>query len=303
MTFSFASCILTKNVMTTKPSLTNGRIWHAVFRKDRRYDGKFVYGAVTTGIYCRPSCPARNPKRRNIRMFSTAGEAEHRGYVACLRCHPNTLAPAERGIKAVLDYLETNLDQELTLRTLSKLAGLSPHHLQQIFKRIVGLSPKTLCDARRIARFKQHLRGGQSIAAACYDAGYGSSRGLYDRTKKSMGMTPSVYRLGGDGVPIWYSITKTATNAVLIARTERGLCAVISGPGECAVIRELRCEFPKAELRRELSKQWTLAIRSCQAEDPLLSKLPITLRRRIFEARVWNALVTRIPLAVDRSTI
>ena len=266
-----------------------------MFRKDRRYDGKFVYGAVTTGIYCRPSCPARNPMRRNIHMFWTAGEAERRGYVPCLRCHPSSLTPAERGIKAVLDYIEAHLDQMVTLKELSDVALLSPHHLQGVFKRIVGLSPKAFCDARRFARFKQHLRGGQSIAAACYEVGYGSSRALYERTKKHMGMTPSGYRRGGDGVRIQYSLTKAVGNTVLIARTRMGLCAVLSGEEARALIRDLRGEFPKAEIRRELSAKWKFAMRSCCVEDPLLSRLPLDLRRRVFQAMVWNTLATGKP--------
>lgn len=276
--------------MRTKSSVTSGTAWRAVFRKNRHYDGTFVYGAVTTGIYCRPSCPARNPKRRNMRLFWTVDDAERRGYLPCLRCHPNSLAPAERSIQAVLDYIEAHLDHAVTLRSLSHVARLSPHHLQQVFKRIVGVSPKAFCDMRRVARFKQHVRGRQTIATACYDAGYGSSRALYERTKRNMGMTPSVYRRGGDGIQIRYSITKLRENAVLIASTKMGLCAVLSGEDAGALIRDLRVEFPKAELRRQSPAKWKSAMRSCGVEDPLLPRLPLDLRRRIFQARVWNTI-------------
>jgi len=274
----------------TRPSVTSETAWRAVFRKDRHYDGKFVYGAATTGIYCRPSCPARNPKRRNMRIFCTVDDAERRGYVACLRCHPNSLAPAEKSIRAVLEHIEANLDQVVTLRNLSHIAHLSPHHLQQVFKKIVGVSPKTFCDTRRVARFKQHLRGGQSIAAACYEVGYGSSRALYERTNKNMGMTPSVYRRGGNGVRIRYSIAKARNNTVLIAMTKMGLCAVLSGEEAGSLIRDLRDEFPKAELRCQPSAKLKSALRSCRVEDPLLSGLALDLRSRIFQARVWNTL-------------
>ncbi len=270
--------------------MTSGTAWRAVFRKDRHYDGQFVYGAVTTGIYCRPSCPARNPKRRNVRMFCTVDDAERGGYVACLRCHPKSLAPAERSIKAVLEHIEAHLEQVVTLRTLSDVAGLSPHHLQQVFKKIVGVSPKAFCDTRRVARFKQHLRDGQSIAAACYEVGYGSARSLYARAKENMGMTPSVYRRGGDGVRIQYSIAKARNDAVLIAITRMGPCAVLSGEEAGSLIRDLRDEFPKAELRRQSPGKWKSAMRSCRVEDPLLSRLPLDLRRRIFQARIWNTL-------------
>jgi AraC family transcriptional regulator of adaptative response/methylated-DNA-[protein]-cysteine methyltransferase len=276
--------------MRTKPSVTSETAWRAVFRKDRHYDGKFVYGAATTGIYCRPSCPARNPKRQNMRIFGTVDDAERRGYVACLRCHPNSLAPAEKSIQAVLEHIETHLDQVITLRHLSHIARLSPHHLQQVFKKIVGVSPKAFFDSRRVARFKQRLRSGQSIAAAGYEVGYMSSRALYERTKKNMGMTPSVYRRGGDGVRIRYSISKARDNAVLIAITKIGPCAVLSGEATGSLIRDLEHEFPKAELRRQSPARLQSAMRSCRVEDPLLSRLPLDLRSRIFQARVWNTL-------------
>src|ERR1700722_17223369 len=210
--------------MADAPGEISSAVWHAVVKKDRYYDGKFVYAAVTTGIYCRPSCPARNPHRRHTLIFLTTGEAERQGYVACLRCHPNSLAPAEKSIKAALDYIEAHLDQTITLNTLSKVSGLSPHHLQETFKRIVGLSPKAFCDARRIARFKQHLRAGQSISNACYEVGYGSSRALYERTRKGLGMTPSVYRHGGKGIHIRYTITASPLGSALVASTEQGVC-------------------------------------------------------------------------------
>jgi AraC family transcriptional regulator, regulatory protein of adaptative response / methylated-DNA-[protein]-cysteine methyltransferase len=278
----------------TEPSARSEIAWRAVLLKDRGYDGKFVYGAVTTGIYCRPSCPARNPKRRNARMFRTADEAERRGYIACLRCHPNSLAPYERGIKAVLDHIETHLEETITLEQLATVARLSPHHLQQIFKRVVGLSPKAFCDAARVVRFKEHLKAGQSIAAACYQAGYGSSRALCERTKRSMGMTPSKYRLGGYGIHIRYSISREGTNTILSARTKVGLCAVLSGKKESALICDLEGEFPKAVLRRESSEKWKSAMHTLQVEDPLLSKFPRDLRERIFQARVRTAFTAAI---------
>jgi AraC family transcriptional regulator of adaptative response/methylated-DNA-[protein]-cysteine methyltransferase len=274
---------------TGEPGAIRSVDWHAVVKKDRRYDGKFVYAAVTTGIYCRPSCPARNPQRRNTLIFVTAEEAEREGYVACLRCHPNSLTPAEKSIKASLDYIEAHLDQTITLRTLSQVSGLSPHHLQETFKRIVGLSPKAFCDARRIARFKQHLRAGQSISSACYEVGYGSSRALYEKTKKGLGMTPSVYRHGGRGIHVCFGTTESLLGYVLVAETENGLCAVLLGEDDNLLLRELRAEFPRAIFKQVSSAKWNAAVLSCKQEDPLLSKLPVSLRGRVFQARVWNS--------------
>jgi AraC family transcriptional regulator of adaptative response/methylated-DNA-[protein]-cysteine methyltransferase len=275
--------------MAAELSEVSNIAWQAVLKKDRHYDGKFVYAAVTTGIYCRPSCPARNPQRRNTLIFLTAAEAERQGYVACLRCHPNSLTPAEKSIKAALDFIEAHLDQTITLNTLSQVSGLSPHHLQETFKRIVGLSPKAFCDARRIARFKQYLRAGQSISSACYEVGYGSSRALYEKTRKGLGMTPAVYRRGGKGTRIAYAITDSSWGSVLVASTEHGLCAVLLGEDEDVLHRELRQEFPGAGFNQESSAKWKAAVLSCQREDPLLLKLPMSLRGRVFQARVWDA--------------
>jgi AraC family transcriptional regulator of adaptative response/methylated-DNA-[protein]-cysteine methyltransferase len=275
---------------TGEPGVINSVDWHAVVKKDRRYDGKFVYAAVTTGIYCRPSCPARNPQRRNTVIFLTTEEAERQGYVACLRCHPNSLTPAEKSITAVLDYIEAHLDQTITLNTLSQVSGISPHHLQETFKRIVGLSPKAFCDARRIARFKQYLRAGQSISSACYEVGFGSSRALYEKTKKSLGMTPAVYRNGGRGITISYLITDSLLGSVLVAGTDRGLCAVILGEDEDLLLRELHEEFPGASFAQESSAKWKATVLSCRREDPLFSKLPVSLRGRVFQAKVWSSL-------------
>jgi AraC family transcriptional regulator of adaptative response/methylated-DNA-[protein]-cysteine methyltransferase len=152
--------------------------WDAVLRRDRTYDGKFVYVAITTGIYCRPSCPSRRPHRRHALIFSGAAEAESAGYVPCLRCHPNSLTHAERSIKAALDYIRVHVDRRITLDELSEASGLSPNHLQQTFKRIVGVSPKAFANAQRLIRFKRLVRAGASVSSACYEVGYGSSRAL-----------------------------------------------------------------------------------------------------------------------------
>ena len=276
--------------MVREPGEISNVDWHAVVKKDRHYDGKFVYVAVTTGIYCRPSCPARNPQRRNTLIFLTPAEAERQGYVACLRCHPNSLTLAEKSVKAAIDYIEAHLDQTIMLNTLSQVSGLSPHHFRETFKQIVGLSPKAFCDARRISRFKQYLRSGQSISHACYEVGYGSSRALYEKTDKGMGMTPAAYQRGANGVRICYTITESTLGPVLTASTKNGLCAVLLAQNDDLLVRQLKEEFPKADLRSESSPKSRDAVQSCQAEDPLLAKLPTSLRGRIFQARLWSIL-------------
>jgi AraC family transcriptional regulator of adaptative response/methylated-DNA-[protein]-cysteine methyltransferase len=258
--------------------------------KDRHYDGKFVYVAVTTGIYCRPSCPARNPHRCNTLIFLNAEQAERHGFISCLRCHPTSLAPAERSIKIALDFIETHLDQTITLESLSEISGLSPHHFQETFKRILGLSPKAFCAARRVERFKQQLRAGLSISSACYEVGYGSSRALYEKSRKYLGMTPAAYRRGGNGIHIFYAIGQTAMGSALLARTKDGVCAILLGENESAIIREFRWEFPGALLLQQESSVLSDAVKTCENQDPRVLKLPLTLRRRIFLARMWDHL-------------
>jgi AraC family transcriptional regulator of adaptative response/methylated-DNA-[protein]-cysteine methyltransferase len=200
------------------------------------------------------------------------------------------MTPAEKSIKAALDYIEGHFDQPITLGTLSQVSGLSPHHLRETFKRIVGLSPKAFCDARRLARFKQSLRAGRTVSSACYEVGYGSSRALYEKTKKSLGMTPAVYRHGGKWTRIYYEIVDSLLGKVLVAGTEQGLCAVLIGEDDDLLLRELREEFPNAVCKQKSSAKWETAILSCKNEDPLLSKLSMSLRGRVFQARVLNSL-------------
>jgi AraC family transcriptional regulator of adaptative response/methylated-DNA-[protein]-cysteine methyltransferase len=269
--------------------------WNAVLRRDRYADGTFVYAALTTGIYCRPSCPARIPHLRNTLIFETPGEAERRQYVPCSRCYPGVgeSTPAEKGIKKALNFIEAHPDETIGLRTLSQESGLSPNHLQLTFKRIVGLSPKAFGDTRRLAGFKQFLRRGESVTGACYAVGFGSSRALYEKTRKRLGMTPVIYQQGGKGLTIRYAMSDTTLGKVLLAATESGFCAVHAGRHEKRLLHALRAEFFKANLIRHknLPRDWISALQVCEREDPLLSKLPRVLRYHVFEAKVWKALV------------
>src|SRR5215471_8549391 len=202
------------------------RAWSAVLRRDRGYDGKFVYVAVTTGIYCRPSCPSRRPHRRHVVFFSTAAEAERNGYVACLRCHPNSLNPAEKSVKAALDYIQEHIDQRITLAELPRVSGLSSNHLQETFKRIVGVSPKAFYSAQRLIRFKELVGGGESVSSACYGVGYGSSRALYENAMQWLGMTPGTYQRHGKGAVIRYAVLQTSLGRLLLASTPRGISSI-----------------------------------------------------------------------------
>ena len=271
--------------------------WNAVLKRDRAYDGKFVYVAITTGIYCRPSCPSRRPYRRHALVFSNAEEAEHAGYVACRRCHPKSLTPAEESIKAALNHIEARLDRKITLEELSQVSGLSPNHLQQTFKRIVGVSPKAFYNAQRLMRFKQLVREGESISSTCYASGYGSIRALYEVATQWLGMTPRTYQRSGEGTVIRYTIMKTSLGRLLLAGTERGISSVRLGDDNDILLREFREEFPRAELLRNEKRlaNWIRAARSCNAEDAFLTRLPPDRQRRFFETKLWALIAISNP--------
>jgi len=268
--------------------------WRSVVQRDREADADFVYVALTTGIYCRPSCPARLPQRRDVIVFPTADEAARHGYSACRRCHSaaGSLAPAEKSIKAALEYIEAHLECAITLRALSRIAGLSQNHLQETFTRIVGLSPKTFCSYRRLARLKEHLRNGESVANAAYASGYGSMRSLYERAYKALGMTPATYRRGAPGERIGYVTSSVTLGRVLVARTERGVCGVLLGDEDDALLADVTREFSRAVLVREDASHAgsMAAILHHDQEDPLLSKLHFQIRRDVFQAKLWHAL-------------
>ena len=268
--------------------------WNAILKRDRCHDGRFVYAALTTGIYCRPSCPARHPNRRNTLIFTTSAEAEREGFTACLRCHPKSHSPcpAELGIRRVLEWIETHIQQPVTLGALSQVSGFSPNHLQQLFKRTIGLSPKEFCDARRLEYFKRFIKQDVSVSVASYQAGFGSSRALYEKASKKMGMTPGVYGQGGRGLRIRYRLFRFKLGCLLIGATQQGVCAVLTGDNGVALVRWLRREFPKATIERahKASANWDAMVRRCEMEDHFLSKMPFDLRRRVFEAKAWKAL-------------
>ena len=276
--------------------MTVGKIsktaWAAVLRRDRRYDGKFVYVAVTTGIYCRPSCPSRRPHRRHARIFANAAEAQSAGYVACRRCHPNSLTRAEESIKAVLDYITKHIDRRITLDELSKVAGLSPNHLQETFKRIVGISPRAFYTAQRFIHFKELVQAGMSVSSACYEVGYGSSRALYEHAKSWLGMTPGSYQRGGAGTVIRYTVVRTFQGRILLAATDAGISSIRLGTNKDILLRNLHQEFARATLVADEKSFMRSAntVRSCAMEDPFLSMLPIPERYRVFETKLWALL-------------
>lgn len=281
------------------------RWWRAVVERDRRFDGRFVFAVRSTGIYCRPSCAARRPRRDRVVFFLQPEAAEQAGYRPCQRCRPSVVRvsdPQREVVERVSRVIEANQEGPLTLARLSAEVGASPHHLQRTFKRLVGVTPRQYADARRLDGFKAHVRRGQDVTRALYEAGYGSSSRLYERASARLGMTPATYRRGGRGVRIAYTTAASPLGRLLVARTERGICAVSLGRSAAALEAELRREYPQAELRRDrngLSKWVRAILRHLAGRQPRLD-LPVDVQGTAFQCRVWEQL-RHIPYGSTRS--
>lgn len=289
---------------TSPTRIPDAEAWRAVASRDARYDGRLVYAVRSTRIYCRPSCPSRRPLRENVSFFATPNEAEHAGYRACLRCTPRDESAGGPAIARAVQYLDANINRPVPLAELATHAGLSASHLQRSFKRFVGLSPKEYQDARRVSRFKTRLRSGDTVSRATYEAGFGSSSRVYERSNELLGMTPAAYRRGGSGVEIKYSIAETSVGRVLVATTERGVCAVELGASDADVERALRADFPNANLERRDAEHraWVRGVLE-RIEHPRRTRsagVPIDMSGTAFQQRVWKAL-QEIPVGERRS--
>ena len=276
-------------------------LWSAVLARDAARDGSFVYAVRTTGVYCRPSCPSRRPRRENVAFFRSGAQAEQAGFRACRRCgHGAAGSASAEAVARAAAYLEVHLDGRVTLAALARHVGLSPFHLQRTFRRALGLSPRAFQDAKRLARFKARVRQGEAVGMATYEAGYGSSRGLYESARAGLGMTPATYRRGGAGETIRYTLVATELGRLLVATTGRGVCSVCVGADDARLEAELRAEFPSAAFSRddEHVKPWVEAVlrhvRDAGATPPL------DLRGTAFQLRVWQAL-REIPAGETRS--
>lgn len=268
--------------------------WAAVLRRDRSHDGSFVTAVITTGIYCRPSCAARHPKRENVRFYDGPEAAERAGYRACLRCRPKEVAvsPDAVLVDRVRKHLEEHRDERVTLEELGRVAGKSPFHLQRTFKRVTGVSPRQYAASLRLDRFKERLRGKESVTMALYEAGYGSSSRLYERSAERMGMTPASYRSGGLGADIRFAVAETAIGNVLVGATERGICSVKIGGTPSSLERDLRREFPAATVRPGDTslRRWVAALtRHVDGSSPDID-LPLDMKGTAFQWKVWEAL-------------
>src|SRR5580704_728081 len=281
----------------------NDRRWQAVVDRNFALDGQFVFAVSSTGVYCRPSCAARRPRRENVQFFAAPMEAEAAGYRACLRCHPKSLGGNQSdGVKAICRFIEQHLDEPLTLDRLGEEFHQSPFHLQRRFKAALGITPREYADSCRLRLLKRNLQAGEAVTSAMYGAGYGSSSRLYERTASQLGMTPDKYRRGAIAAAIRYTCADSPLGRMLIAATERGICAIQFARSDGELIEGLKREFPFATRKSDQAglQSWVDSLLKHMRGKALDSSLPLDIRATAFQRRVWTYLQS-IPFGATRS--
>ena len=277
--------------------LSDEQAWQAVLARDRSFDGRFVTGVLSTGIYCRPSCSARHPRRENVRFFDDPGAAEAAGLRPCRRCRPDDVARDEGALVRALRLIES-AEQVPALGELAEATGYSPTHFQRLFKRAVGLSPAGYARALKVRRAADAMSKGANVTEAIYEAGFGAPSRFYEASEGKLGMNPSAWRDGARGVTIHWAVVPTSLGEMLVAATEKGVCRLSFAEGR----GELEARFPKAELVEggaafaELLRDVVSAIEQpgdCRA-------IPIDVQGTAFQEAVWREL-QRIPPGETRS--
>jgi AraC family transcriptional regulator, regulatory protein of adaptative response / methylated-DNA-[protein]-cysteine methyltransferase len=268
--------------------------WAAVQQRDPDADGAFFYSVRTTGVYCRPSCAARPARRENVRFHATCQDAEQAGFRPCLRCKPDQPPLAERHAQMVEQAcrLIDAAEEELDLDSLAQACAMSRFHFHRIFKAHTGITPKAYAAARRAWRVQQGLAQAPSVTEAIYAAGFNSSARFYAASNGVLGMTPSAFRAGGSGVAIRFAVGECSLGAILVAATDKGICAILMGDDPDALVRDLQDRFPQAQLRgAEADFEQTVAKVVGMVEAPAIGlDLPLDVRGTAFQQRVWQAL-------------
>jgi AraC family transcriptional regulator of adaptative response/methylated-DNA-[protein]-cysteine methyltransferase len=282
----------------------NDAQWEAVVARDARQDGEFVFAVSTTGVYCRPSCAARRPRRENVQFFVAPEAAERAGFRACLRCRPKSVSGNREAdaVKTMCRFIEQHLDEPVTLGRLAKEFQQSPFQLQRRFKSVVGITPREYADACRLRTLKRSLQAGDSVTRAMYDAGYGSSSRLYERTASQLGMTPDKYRRGAVAAMIRYVCTDSSLGRMLVAATDRGICSIQFARKDSELIEGLKREFPFAVRKVDEGglQAWVEVLLHQMRGEDLSSALPLDIRATSFQRRVWTYLQS-IPFGSTKS--
>ncbi len=307
-----AHSALMPTIPKSAPAVFAGRAWQQVLARDASADGQFVYAVKSTGIYCRPSCPSRRPERKNVTFFPTPVLAEAAGFRACLRCEPLRTAPkpdvqADAIAKAAA-FLSTHAGERTKLDDLAGAAGLGKFALQRGFKRVLGVTPGEFAREQRKERFRNKVRtprpaSKSPVTDAIHDAGFGSPSRLYETVDATLGMSPTAMKSGGAGETIHYAITQSPLGRILVATTDRGLCAVLFADEDSEAVIALRDRFPQAVLRPSTDDTLDAALRfvlSHLTETPTAASLPFHVRATAFQQRVWQALLA-IPRGETRT--
>jgi AraC family transcriptional regulator, regulatory protein of adaptative response / methylated-DNA-[protein]-cysteine methyltransferase len=292
------------------PSYFPGKQWQQVLERDARADGQFVYAVKSTKIYCKPSCASRRPMRKQVSFFPSPALAEAAGYRACKRCEPERTAakadPQAGAIAAVTEYLKDHADERTRLTDVAKATGVGRLTILRGFKRVLGVSPGEYAKEARLAKFKDKVREPKKrITDAIYEAGYGSSSRLYEKSSAALGMTPRVMREGGAGLLIRYCTAATSLGKMLVATTDVGICSIAFGKDDKELVAGLRERFAKAQLVAAKGNTGWLAdavafVASQLGEHPLAATFPLDVRATAFQQRVWKAL-QEIPRGETRS--
>lgn len=290
-------------VLQPNPAAEEAR-WNALSARDSSHDGCFVFAVSSTGVYCRPSCPARRPRRENVRFFLRPEQAEQAGYRACLRCRPKSAGDHAQpdSVKAICRFIEQHLDEPVTLGRLGKEFRQSPFQLQRRFKAVLGITPREYADSCRLRTLKRSLQAGDSVTRSMYDAGYGSSSRLYERTASQLGMTPDKYRRGAVAAVIHYICGDSPLGRMLIAATDRGICAIQFARTDGELLEGLKREFPFAARKPDDGKlrSWSKTLLRQLQGKKLDDSLPLDIRATAFQRRVWTYLQT-IPFGATQS--
>lgn len=277
-----------------KVFLTEESRWDALVRRDRLAAGAFVYGVLTTGVYCLPGCSSRLPKRMNVRFFDSCEQAERAGFRPCKRCNPASSDRREPHVEMIIAACKAleEAEQQPSLKNLADSAGLSPFHFHRLFKRTVGITPRQYAKEKRMSRMREQLHRNVTVTEALYKAGFASSSRFYENATDTLGMKPSQYRKGGQGMLIRFATAKSYLGWVLVAATGKGICAIDIGDDPDMLQERLRARFPRAELREndpdfgDLVAQALAFLESRQGG----SELPLDIQGTAFQRRVWMTL-------------
>jgi AraC family transcriptional regulator, regulatory protein of adaptative response / methylated-DNA-[protein]-cysteine methyltransferase len=292
------------------PSVFPGKQWQQVLERDASADGQFFYAVKSTGVFCKPSCPSRRPTRKQVQFFPSTAAAQAAGFRACKRCEPErTVAKADPqagAIAAVTEYLKEHADERTRLADVAKATGVGRLTILRGFKRVLGVSPGQYAKEARLAKFKEKVREPKvRITDAIYEAGFGSSSRLYEKSSAALGMTPRTMREGGAGLLIRYCTAASPLGRMLVATTDVGICSIAFGKNDSELVAGLRERFNKAQLVAAKGNTGWLAdavafVSSQMSEHPLAATFPLDVRATAFQQRVWKAL-QEIPRGETRS--